>query len=694
MKEQTIINIIKGLVFTSLISPLIVSKGFFFPFIVPKTIFFQIAIELALFFYILLAISYRRYLPKLDILTKSVLLFFSICILAGVLGENVSKSFFGNFERMLGIFNLAHFIALFLIVKSIFIKDKDWTQLLRFPIAVSILISLYGIGQKMGLPFLYHSGIDRVDATIGNAAFLGGYLIFNVFFAVFLLLKDRSSFRYLYGVSIFLNLIAIYFSATRGAILGVLVGFSFLGLATLIYNRKNIASVLNIKTNKALRFVLAGVVVFLVLAFLNQDAFREPVGRILSISFEDSTVKSRILAAGVSWRGFLEHPILGWGPENYNYVFDKYYDPQLHSIEQWFDHAHNVIFDILVSTGVVGFVSYLAVFIVILYLLFKISQRNREDFMTAYIFIALLMAYVLQNIFVFDSLVTYQLFFIFLAFVAYLFQKDREEKEIKYTAKPMPIQAVVFLVIGAVFVIYSFNIKPALSANYLIKAIQTGPKDADVAMGYFHKSIDVSLFSGRPEMRTRLVDYAIQAFQDKDVSQENKNLFFNFALEESRKTLIENPKDFRYHLYFLNMLQLDPGNEELLKDVDYILSKAEPLAPNKPVLYTQWGQIKLKLGQSEEAAKLLERSFALYPDNTVLAGLISVYRMTGDKEKAVAVYDRVFGAPNISAQNYKNMAVDMVALNDKERAIKSAQKAIELDPAIAEEGQRFIQSLQ
>ena len=285
MKEQTIINIIKGLVFASLISPLIVSKGFFFPFIVPKTIFFQIAIELALAFYVLLIIAHRRYIPKFDVLTKSVLVFFAVCTLAGIFGENISKSFFGNFERMLGIFNLAHFIILFLIVKSVFVKEKDWTQLLRFSVMVSILISLYGIGQKMGLPFLYHSGIDRVDATIGNAAFLGGYLIFNVFFAMFLLLKDKGGFRYLYGTSIFLNLIAIYFSATRGAILGVLIGFLFLGFVALIYNRKNIAGILNIKTNKALRFVLAGIIVFLVLAFLNQDAFREPVGRILSISF-------------------------------------------------------------------------------------------------------------------------------------------------------------------------------------------------------------------------------------------------------------------------------------------------------------------------------------------------------------------------------------------------------------------------
>lgn len=694
MKEQTIINIIKGLVFTSLISPLIVSKSFFFPFIVPKTIFFQILIELALFFYILLAISHRRYLPRLDILTKSVLLFFSICILAGVLGENVSKSFFGNFERMLGIFNLAHFIVLFLIVKSVFVKEKDWTQLFRFSIAVSILISLYGIGQKMGLPFLYHSGINRVDATIGNAAFLGGYLIFNVFFAMFLLLKDRSSFRYLYGASIFLNLIAIYFSATRGAILGVLAGFLFLGFAALIYNRKNIAGIFNIKTNKALRFVLAGAVIFLALAFLNQDAFREPIGRILNISFEDSTVKSRILAAGVSWRGFLEHPILGWGPENYNYVFDKYYDPQLHSIEQWFDHAHNVIFDVLVSTGIIGFVSYLAVFIVALYLLFKISQRSREGFITAYIFIALLMAYTLQNIFVFDSLVTYQLFFIFFAFITYLYQKGKEEKEIKYSAKPIPIQAVVFLVIGAVFVIYSFNIKPALSANYLIKAIQTGPKDAGMAMNNFQKSLDVSLFSGRPEIRARLIDHAIQVFQDKDVSQEDKNLFFNFALEESRKTLTENPKDFRYHLYFLNMLQLDPGNEELLKDVDYILSKAEPLAPNKPVLYTQWGQVKIKLGRYDEAILLLEKSISLHMDNSIAANLISVYKLTNQKEKAIAMYDKIFGASDISAQSYKNMAVDMMSLIEKERAIKAAEKAIELDPSLSEEGRRFIQSIQ
>lgn len=692
MKEQTLVKIIKSLIFISLISPLIVSRNFFFPFIVPKTIFFQISIEIALFFYILLAIAYKRYAPTFDILTKSVLVFFSVYVLAGIFGENFSKSFFGNYERMLGIFNLAHFIVLFLMVKSVFIKEKEWTQLLRFSIIVSILISLYGIGQKIGLPFLYHSGIDRVDATIGNAAFLGGYLIFNVFFAIFLLLKDKKEWKYLYGISIFLNLIAIYFSATRGAILGILLGFLFLGFAVLIYNRKNIANILNFKKNTTLRFTVAGVVVFLILAFLNQNAFREPVGRILSISLKDSTVKSRILAAGVSWHGFLEHPVLGWGPENYNFVFDKYYDPRLHNIEQWFDHAHNIIFDVLVSAGVVGFISYIAIFAISLYLLFKISKRSKDDFATAYIFIAFLIAYFFQNIFVFDSLVTYQLFFIFLALLAYLTQEGGV-KELKYNARPLPIQAVVISGAVILFTVYSFNIKPAMAANYLIKALSSS-QDTKLAFDNFEKSINTSLPSGKPELRARLVDSVAEASQDKDISQENKKIFFDLALSESRKTIEENPKDFRYHLYFLNLFKIDSDNQEILKETDNILSKAEDLAPNKPILYTQWGQVKIKLGRYDEAILLLEKSISLHMDNSIAANLISLYKLTNQKEKAIAMYDKIFGASDISAQSYKNMAVDMMSLIEKERAIKAAEKAIELDPSLSEEGRHFIQSLQ
>src|SRR3990167_1037403 len=163
----------KALIFVALFSPLVLSGIFYFPFIVTKTLFFQIAVECALFF----------------------------------------------------------------MVKSVFVSGRDWLMLLRVFLCASVLVSLYGIGQKLGLTWFYHANIDRIDSTIGNAAFVAGYLIFALFFALLLLVKDANMpFRIFYIFSIALNLAVIYFTGTRGAALALLAGF-FVLLALYLFKR-------------------------------------------------------------------------------------------------------------------------------------------------------------------------------------------------------------------------------------------------------------------------------------------------------------------------------------------------------------------------------------------------------------------------------------------------------------------------
>ena len=62
----------------------------------------------------------------------------------------------------------------------------------------------------------------------------------------------------------------------------------------------------------------------------------------------------------MSWQGVKEHPILGWGQENYIVLFNKYYDPKMYQQEPWFDRSHNVFFDWLVSGGILALLAYLS----------------------------------------------------------------------------------------------------------------------------------------------------------------------------------------------------------------------------------------------------------------------------------------------------------------------------------------------
>src|SRR3989344_2103888 len=138
----------KIFIFLSVFSPLIVHGDFYFPYIAPKTIFFQLMATMAIFFYVLLAISDKSYLPKLDLMAKAVL------------------GFFGTYERMLGVVNVAHFVGLFFVARAVFKSASDWLWLLRVFIFAGVLVSLYGLGQWLGWGALYHAGAGGIDGPI------------------------------------------------------------------------------------------------------------------------------------------------------------------------------------------------------------------------------------------------------------------------------------------------------------------------------------------------------------------------------------------------------------------------------------------------------------------------------------------------------------------------------------------------
>src|SRR3989344_8023640 len=58
----------------------------------------------------------------------------------------------------------------------------------------------------------------------------------------------------------------------------------------------------------------------------------------------------------------------GCGADNFQRVFEKYYDNRLlqseYGNEAWFDRAHNVFIDQLVDNGFVGLLAYFAVYLV------------------------------------------------------------------------------------------------------------------------------------------------------------------------------------------------------------------------------------------------------------------------------------------------------------------------------------------
>lgn len=696
--------IVKACVLIALFSPLVLSSALYFPFIVAKTIFFQIAVEIALFFYILLAVLDKKYAPKFDGITKSVCVFFGVYVIASLLGADPVRSFFGTYERMLGVINLTHFIALFFIIKAVFTTQKNWLILLRTFLGVSVLLSLYGILQKMGVTwsFIYHANIDRVDATIGNAAFVAGYLIFALFFALLILAKDTNIYSRSFAIfSIILNTVTIYFTGTRGAVLALGVGGVVLGIVYLFKKDTPFS------TKKKTILTVGGIAISILIAvfiFAGKEGALQYYKRFTSISITDTTVRTRILAAQSSWHGFMARPFLGWGPENYNLVFDKYYNPKIYPSENWFDHAHNIFFDIATTMGIVGVLAYFFLIGHVWWKGISLMKNNKEEYWTGTLISTLILVYVIQNIFVFDSLVTYLSFMIVLAFVSAGFPlretsslKQKEEREKRFY-NPTPRIAVILLPIFVIG-IYTINIRPLLGSYWTVQSLKTKGISADEVITNFSTAIDYSNF-GRHEIRGKLADYTADFIYDKNnTNEDDKKKLATYTMNEMEKTVQDVPLDFRNYLYMANFLGqasdiLAKTNVNALQKADELLKKAQELGPDKQILYLQWVKVKFSMGDFEGAIPLLEKLSQLSPDMTeTQTKLAYIYTKLGDNDKARAMYHALITKGGLSVQDYIDIAVGLSAIGDKQGAISVVHTIVEIDPSLKEKADNFIASL-
>ena len=382
MKKEVYLRIIRWGCYVALVLPLFLSAKFFYPFILPRTVAFRALVELLLIFYFFLIYQFPQYRPRANALFWAVSAFMLALIVSMFLGVDSSSSFFGNFERGNGVFSWLHYYGFFIILISVFREKKDWFMFFNVSIAVSFIVSLYALGQRLGLPSLIESGVDRATGTIGNAAFLASYLILNIGLILVLLLETKKNlfnnlyWQTFYYCALFFDFLALYLTETRGALLGIVAGFfafAFLYLFLAKRNREE-SFFVGIKKDKIKKYFVISlifVVVFggLLVIFKNHQIVKSIPGlsRLANISVSDTTAQTRLLAWKISWNAWQDHLFFGWGPENFNLAFNKHFDANFYKYgrgETWFDHAHSIVFDIGVTAGFIGLAAYLSIYAV------------------------------------------------------------------------------------------------------------------------------------------------------------------------------------------------------------------------------------------------------------------------------------------------------------------------------------------
>ena len=375
-----------GLLFLTPFVGLIVSNTLFFPYITGKNIAFRVLVELGFVLYAILALRQPEYRPKLTSIFVAFGAFILVLLFADTFGVYPFKSFWSNYERMEGFFTLLHLFAYFIMMSALFKGEKIWTRFFQTSLSTSVVMGLIAAGQVV-------KDGGRISAQLGNSTYLGVYMLFHIFIAGFLLVrvierKGDAMTKWLvgmtYGAVILFDFYIFYNTGTRGALLGLIAGSFFTAIVFAFFEKHKGLKILGITVLSVIVLAVGSLATFKESSFIKSHDLLARFSQLATFDkagleqFATTQGKGRFGIWSIAYEGFKERPILGWGQDNFNYVFNKYYDPNIYDQEQWFDRAHNVFFDWLIAGGILGLLSYLALFVTAIFAIWR-SRAHEKD---------------------------------------------------------------------------------------------------------------------------------------------------------------------------------------------------------------------------------------------------------------------------------------------------------------------------
>jgi O-antigen ligase len=449
-------RIAKWYLYIAVFAVVIVMDSIFFPFIGGKDYFFRFAIELSLIAFLLWWAFEARQGELKELFQKrgkkpliiAVTIFAVVFLLACIFGYDAHAAFWSNYERGEGGFQMLHYYLFFALLVLLMDKEKDWEHIFQLSLVASGLMIIYGVLANYSVSgFIgtyagttppagwWHKLVDgRFQGSLGNPAYVAPYLIFSMFYAGYLWVRRAMSgamtalTHWFYGLTIAIFLFFFVLTQTRGAFIGLAVAALVLVLYLIFAGRGSL------RKWSAIAFIVLVALGITGYAVRNNSYIQSiPEGRLLQISTNDVTAQTRFWVWGEAWQGFLERPILGWGPENFTAVFDKFFNPNFYAPgqnnETWFDRAHSVYFDYLSETGILGLLAYLGMFAVFAYEFFSKKRRAQHEgsghhnanVLLHGLILSLPVAYLVQGVAIFDVLPMYLNVFLFLAFASYYF---------------------------------------------------------------------------------------------------------------------------------------------------------------------------------------------------------------------------------------------------------------------------------
>jgi putative inorganic carbon (HCO3(-)) transporter len=317
---------------------------------------------------------------------------------------NIAQSFFGSYDRQAGYLSILFYFIWFVLLvfnirmvnnhrvkgatreetgyqensheesgheeKSVDILERNINRIFVTIALSGLLVAIYGILQILGIDFLTWPEdplfTQRTFSTFGQPNFLASWLLMIIPLSAYLLYKNKKFIlRFFYFLTLIIQLICLFFTSSRGGI----VAFCLMILLVFVY------LLFFIKLKKASKILAGGGLLFIIIFSLWGLNLIIP-GRVVSLlDLRDGSSAMRLDFYSAAADAIAKKPLFGYGLENSDAVFITYYRPDwgiYSNVSASTDRAHNLILDILLTTGFFGLIFYIALY----YYFFRLASRN------------------------------------------------------------------------------------------------------------------------------------------------------------------------------------------------------------------------------------------------------------------------------------------------------------------------------
>lgn len=684
--------ILTGGLLLVLLTPLIFGEYLLFPFVVYRTYFFYILVDILFVFF---AVRYGRELKKIvrEPVIALLFVFIAVKILTDLVNPYSSASFWGNYERMMGLLTWLHLGAYAVMLATVFRTKEQYRLVLKALVIVGGLVALYGLLQKFQIAFRIADIDPRLFSTIGNPAFLAGFLLFIFFFGAYLTYTERGMWRIVFLVITLFAAVSMYFTATRGALLGAFVGVLIVCLYGFFYGGRQVVWK-RITMRKISIFFLVVLVAVPFILFAAQGApfIRSSVTlrRLSDISLTDFTSRSRLVLWQMGLNAVKERWWVGYGEGNLAAALDRQFDPRLK--EQWFDSAHNVFIDILLAHGVVDLIAYVALLILVLRIFYRL---RKDDPVLSACGVAVLLAYIVQGFFILDTLVTLLPLMVLVGYAAVI--NKRDDGIVGALRANWVLGVVTFIVVLILLIAYQRSVYAEYFLTRAHRTIRAG-SDVSSAIADIERSRVHALF-GYHSSAMIVRDMAIRVAEDARYGAEDVARMMRLVqsvYSEARQ------KEQPHSQLFVDEAKVylswrDPDNpfiDEALAQID----EGIRISPRRVDLYYAKAQALYQNREIDGAIRTLGELLSVFPSEAgEIEGKYDILSRVAIERKdwysAEQIFLRMLDHDPINIKILSNLAQAYKAMGNKEKAIETAERLRSLDPRLEDEIKTFINSL-